>query len=257
MIGAPAEGVGEQADEQRSHKIPKIPARLLHLAYSFAAVSLTLKNAPALRLISVVVAMILSVATLLSSGHLNRASLVWGTMLLAVNIFQLLLILWDLRPVTLQGDARLLHDLIYSNLSVSSFNRLMRIADWYDGSPGDMLASQGARVTEIIVLVEGSAEVERDGHRLAMMGPGTIIGEIGALSARPFSSTIRLTERSRYVAWRKAALDDFFACHPSIASGFERAFISRLDPTQTFHLHPGSQEFTADQRRQGETSSEE
>jgi len=33
-------------------------------------------------------------------------------------------------------------------------------------------------------------------------------------------------------------LDHFFACHPSIASGFERAFIARLEATPAFRLFP-------------------
>jgi CRP-like cAMP-binding protein len=140
-----------------------------------------------------------------------------------------LLMLWDLRPVALQGEARVLHDFVFPNLTASDFNKLMLFAQWRDGEPGDRLAIQGSGVTEIVVLLSGHAEVERDGQRVSTLGAGAIIGQIGSLSAQPFSSTIRLAAPSRYLAWNRDRLDHFFACRPSIASGFERAFISRLE----------------------------
>jgi CRP-like cAMP-binding protein len=193
-----------------------------------------LKNEPALRLMSVVFAVAFVAMTLVSSEQTNRASLALSVLFLVVNIFQLLLILWELRPVALRGEMRMLHDFIFPNLTASDFNRLTRLAQWRDGEPGDTLAVQGSRVSEIIVVLKGRAEVERDGRHVATLGAGAIIGERGSLSAQPFSSTIRLTTHSRYLAWKKDALDHFFACHPSIASGFERAFISRLEATPSF-----------------------
>jgi CRP-like cAMP-binding protein len=202
----------------------------LSLAYSVAAASLRLKNAPALRIASAIAVMVFLAGTLLSSDHVSRISLAWACLLALANVFQIVLILWELRPVRLQGERRMLRDLIFPNLSASDFNRLMRFAEWRSGDPGEVLASQGSEVTEIIVLLKGSADVERDGRHVRPLSAGAIIGEIGYLSAQPFSSTIRLSEHSRLVAWSKSVLDDFFACHPSIASSFDRAFIARLDP---------------------------
>jgi Cyclic nucleotide-binding domain len=203
--------------------------RAISLGYSIAATALKFRNKPALRLTAVILAAIFLVATLISSDHVNSLSLVSSLLFLAVNIFQMLLILWELRPVALQGDVRMLHDLVFSNLTASDFSKLTRFARWQDGEPGRLLAVQGSRVTEIIVLLAGHAQVERDGRQVAMLGAGAIIGEVGSLSAQPFSSTIRLARYSRYLVWNKDRLDHFFACHPSIASGFERAFISRLE----------------------------
>jgi hypothetical protein len=233
----------EPKDAGRSASFAKARARLFGLGYSIAAAALTFKNKPSLRLMTVIAAVIVLGVTLFSSEHMTRASLAWCLLFLAVNILQFLLILWELRPVELQGEARTLHDFVFPNLTASAFNNLLRFAQWRDGRPGDLLAVQGSRVTEIIVLFNGNAEVERDGQHLATLGAGAIIGEIGSLSGQPFSSTISLTRPSRYLVWEKAALDHFFACHPSIASGFERAFIiSRLEVTPAFRLPPARDE---------------
>jgi hypothetical protein len=227
----------------RSARFANASVRLLAVGYSIAAAALRLKNTPALQLMTIIFAAILLAITFLSSDHVNRESLVSGSLFLLVNIYQLLLLLWELRPVTLHGEKRMLHDLIFPNLTISAFNRLTRLARWRDGKPGDILAIQGSRVTEIVILLKGSAEVERDGGHVATLGAGAIIGEMGALSAQPFSSTIRLAAHSRCLVWKKDALDHFFACHPSIASGFQRAFISRLQVTPVFRPCPESDEF--------------
>jgi CRP-like cAMP-binding protein len=228
--------MNDVSEQKRSTKFANVPVRLLGLGYSIAAAAARLKDKPALRLISVIFAAMLLATTLLSSEHLSRASLLWSLLFLVVNVLQILLIVWEFRPVVLQGEAGTLHDAVFPNLSASAFAKLMRFAQWRDGEPGDGLAIQDSRVTEIIVLLAGQAEVERDGQRVATLGAGAIIGEVGSLSAQPFSSTIRLIRHSRYLLWKKDALDHFFACHPSIASGFERAFIARLATTPAFRL---------------------
>jgi hypothetical protein len=230
--------ISERKDAGRGTRFAKARARLFSLGYSIAAAALRFKNKPSLRLVTVIAAVIVLAITLLSSEHMTRASLAWCLVFLSVNILQFLLILWEMRPVELQGDARTLHDFVFPNLTASAFDNLLRFAQWRDGKPGDILTIQGSRVTEIIVLLNGNAEVERDGQHVATLGAGAIIGEIGSLSGQPFSSTISLAGHSRYLVWEKAALDHFFACHPSIASGFERAFISRLEATPAFRLFP-------------------
>jgi hypothetical protein len=209
----------------------KMQTRHLGLAYSLAATSLKFKNTPALRIASVIAAMAALAGTLLSSDHVHPVSVAWACLLAILNLFQMLLILWDIRPIRLDGEQQTLRDLAFPNLSPSEFSSLTRFAEWRDGERGELVASQGSEVTEIIVILRGSAQVERDGQPVRTLREGTIIGEIGYLSGQPFSSTIRLAEESRLVIWRRSVLHDFFACHPSIASSFDRAFISRLDPS--------------------------
>jgi hypothetical protein len=235
--------ISERKNAGRGARFANARARLLGLGYSIAATALTFKNRPVLRLMTVISAASVLAITLLSADHLNRASLVWYLLFLAANILQFLLILWELRPVTLQGEAQTLHDFVFPNLTASAFNNLVRFAQWRDGRPGDILAFQGSRVTEIIVLLNGNAKVERDGQHVATLRAGAIIGEIGSLSGQPFSSTISLAEHSRFLVWKKDALNHFFACHPTIASGFERAFISRLEATPSFRPYPEKGEF--------------
>ncbi len=118
----------ERKDTGYSAKFVNAPARLLGLGYSIAAAALRLKNRPALRLMTAIIAVVVFAITFVSSGHINRASFALSSLFLALNIFQILLILWELRPVALQGETRMLHDFVFPNLTGSAFNSLMRFA---------------------------------------------------------------------------------------------------------------------------------
>ncbi len=59
---------------------------------------------------------------------------------------------------------------------------------------GDMILRQGDKATAVFVMMEGEAEIVRsvDGPsvRLAVVGPGALVGEIGIILEQPYSGTI-------------------------------------------------------------------
>lgn len=46
---------------------------------------------------------------------------------------------------------------------------------------GAEIASQGSRATQLILVLEGEVEVTRDGVQIAILGPGSVLGEITTL----------------------------------------------------------------------------
>jgi CRP-like cAMP-binding protein len=57
--------------------------------------------------------------------------------------------------------------------------------------------AQGRRQREVLVLVDRTAEVLRDGQRLAELGPGDLVGDLEALTLSPARSTVRTTPDAR------------------------------------------------------------
>jgi NTE family protein len=53
------------------------------------------------------------------------------------------------------------------------------------------LCREGDRSSELYVIIEGHLEVYRSGRRLTALGPGTIVGHVGALSGAPRSAGLR------------------------------------------------------------------
>ena len=58
-------------------------------------------------------------------------------------------------------------------------------------SAGAVLTRQGASGGIAYILASGQAEVLRDGRRLALLGPGDVVGELSLIDGKPRSATVK------------------------------------------------------------------
>ena len=86
---------------------------------------------------------------------------------------------------------------IFSQLSDEEANRLAAFANETSLAEGQILMKEGDYSTELIGIEEGTAEVERGGRKIAELGPGDLIGEMGLLSREPRNATVVATSPMR------------------------------------------------------------
>jgi CRP-like cAMP-binding protein len=65
-----------------------------------------------------------------------------------------------------------------------------RAADEIDVDAGAVLTEQGQLGREAFVVVSGTAEIVRDGERIAVVGPGECVGELALLNHGPRTATV-------------------------------------------------------------------
>jgi CRP-like cAMP-binding protein len=82
---------------------------------------------------------------------------------------------------------------LFSELSESEAKRLAAFANETSIAEGQILMKQGDYSTELIAIEEGSADVLRDGQKIASLGPGDLIGEMGLLSREPRNADVVAT----------------------------------------------------------------
>ena len=79
-------------------------------------------------------------------------------------------------------DEHKLKDLpLFSALGKGELRNIASHTDEVDMSEGDELLRQGDFAYEFMVIVDGHAQVVRDGEQVAELGPGDFLGEIAAL----------------------------------------------------------------------------
>jgi CRP-like cAMP-binding protein len=78
-----------------------------------------------------------------------------------------------------------------SGLSDDTVARLEPLIHRAQAQAGDILVREGTLDRRAFVILDGTAEVFCDGEILARRGPGSIVGELGALEGRPRSTTVR------------------------------------------------------------------
>jgi cAMP-dependent protein kinase regulator len=86
---------------------------------------------------------------------------------------------------------------IFSHLSDEEAKRLAAFATETSVADGQILMKQGDYSTELIGIEEGTADVIRDGEKIASLKDGDLIGEMGLLSREPRNADVIATSPMR------------------------------------------------------------
>lgn len=86
---------------------------------------------------------------------------------------------------------------IFSQLSPEEARRLATFATETSVSEGHILMKQGDYSTELIAIEEGTADVLRDGKKIASLKKGDLIGEMGLIERRPRNADVIATSPMR------------------------------------------------------------
>ena len=112
---------------------------------------------------------------------------------------------------------RLRRATVFSALGEEEINRFVDAAAVTEHPAGDTLTEQGILGHRFHLVIEGAADVERDGRRLATVGPGDFVGELGLLGGGPSTATVRCTEPTTCLTLRREAFWEVLEAEPAIA----------------------------------------
>jgi CRP/FNR family transcriptional regulator, cyclic AMP receptor protein len=86
---------------------------------------------------------------------------------------------------------------IFSHLSDDEARRLATFATESSVAEGQILMKQGDYSVELIAIEEGTADVIRDGNRVASLKEGDLIGEMGLFERQPRNADVIATSPMR------------------------------------------------------------
>jgi CRP-like cAMP-binding protein len=119
---------------------------------------------------------------------------------------------------------------LFAGLSKSELGQVASIADEID-LPGDkVLIREGERGREFFVLLDGEAEVTRDGKTLATRRAGEFFGEIALVSRMPRIATVTTRKPVRALVIRDVEFRALLERTPAIALKVLNAVGDRLPP---------------------------
>jgi CRP-like cAMP-binding protein len=79
---------------------------------------------------------------------------------------------------------------LFGNLSQRHLNIIAKHADEVRLGEGKILARQGEQGQEFLLIVEGSARVERNGKLIAKLAAGDFFGEMSLIDGKPRTATV-------------------------------------------------------------------
>jgi CRP-like cAMP-binding protein len=95
---------------------------------------------------------------------------------------------------------------LFAILDKRDLETVARVSREIEVGAGEELIHEGEAGKQFFVLIDGRAEVRRDGADLATLGPGDFFGEISLLSDRPTTASVETMGPARLVV---IAPDDF------------------------------------------------
>ena len=109
------------------------------------------------------------------------------------------------------------HVPLFAGCSKKELRELASRTDEVDLRDGYVLMREGRPGREFIVLVEGTAEVTKDGTKLAELEAGDWVGEIALLTNVPRTATVTATSPVRVLVVTDRAFRRLVETMPSIA----------------------------------------
>lgn len=78
--------------------------------------------------------------------------------------------------------------------TADELDHLSRLSTQVDLAPGDKLTIQGTPGRQVLVVLDGTASVERDGEQVATVSGGDVVGEMAHISGQPRVATVTADE---------------------------------------------------------------
>jgi CRP/FNR family cyclic AMP-dependent transcriptional regulator len=116
---------------------------------------------------------------------------------------------------------------LFESLSRDTRRVVAQHADRVTVPEGTELVRQGEFAYEFFVIVNGGAEVVRDGERIAELGPGDFLGEMGIVGKVVRNATVVTTGEADVIVMTAQAFRSMARQSPDVASRIQAAVEER------------------------------
>jgi CRP/FNR family transcriptional regulator, cyclic AMP receptor protein len=117
---------------------------------------------------------------------------------------------------------------LFAGCSKKELGEIAMVADEIDVGAGQVLTAEGDSGREFFVLVDGAADVRRNGRKVSALGSGDFFGEIALVSDRPRTATVTTTVPVRLLVVTDRAFRELMRKVPSIQLKVLTALADRL-----------------------------
>jgi CRP/FNR family cyclic AMP-dependent transcriptional regulator len=119
---------------------------------------------------------------------------------------------------------------LFANCSKGELAEIAHIADEIDLNEGKEMTREGSRGREFFVLLEGEADVSKDGRSINKLGSGDFFGEIALISDSPRTATVTATSPVRALVITDRSFRRLLDGSPEIQRKVLVALAERLAP---------------------------
>ena len=141
---------------------------------------------------------------------------VWALVFTSINLYQILRIYLERRPVVLSEDEQKLYKMGFASLRPREFISLLLAGEWKTAAAGDAVLTEGKPVSSICIAISGSLNVRKGGREVMPLEPGHLIGTALALTGAPSPLAATFAGPARYFSWPLSNIRAFLDRRPDL-----------------------------------------
>ncbi|MCZ6729714.1 MAG: cyclic nucleotide-binding domain-containing protein [SAR324 cluster bacterium] len=146
------------------------------------------------------------------------APIYWNLLFTALNIYWIVRLILERRPVHLTGNDLRLYQLVFRCLTPREMLKLLKLGTWEEARPEECFITQGDQLERLMVICSGRASVVTDGKTVDELGAGQFIGGISFITEHSAPADVIALEHTWYMSWPKTVLKDFLQQTPDLNS---------------------------------------
>jgi len=148
----------------------------------------------------------------------------WNTALMLINVYWIVRLLIERRPVRFTPQERRLYETALRRLRPRDARKLFQAGTWKSVNLGAGIATQGEPLNELSLISSGQVRVERDGIIVDEIDEGRFVGSYNFLKRREGSCapvTFAAATPSRLLVWQNDALRKLIEGDTELCAGVE------------------------------------
>lgn len=190
----------------------ELPVILLNIYYIGVAVALLIRDILWLRAV-----MMIAGASVIAYGinTSNPVVIFWNCIFISINVFQVIRLILERQQVKVEDELLDIYKNIFPEMTPREFLSFWHMGT-YHTSLDETLCSEGQIQPNLMLLVQGQADVIRDGHAIARLERGSFVAEMGFIAKQPASADVTSRGRIEYISWSRKKLSYMEKANPAL-----------------------------------------
>lgn len=197
------------------------PVVLLNVANVIYLISYTVRDILWLRILTVAAAALLIPYYAMQVVPLH-AAIGWNVVFIVINIYWIVRLIVERRPVQFTPDEARLRELSFPSLTPHEAQKLFAVGAWDDLEPDKSVVERDRELDRLSVILHGDADVIYRGTKISQLGDGQFVGVID-LQGDDAGFDVVTRTATRLMCWPQNTLQRFIAKRPDVALALQRS----------------------------------
>ena len=187
-----------------------------HLAFGLIAFSYLVKDIMYLRILSIVASLFGMFFNYTVPAEPLWLPIGWNAIFVMVNIYHISVLLYEKRPVQMDDKNTELYNTLFKDWTPVEYLKISKAACWRSYETGDVLIRQQHLVPDLILIYNGTIDVEVDGNKVAELRDGQFVGEMSFLTEKSATATCVVKHPTECLVWKQQEFKDLLKRNPSL-----------------------------------------